>query len=70
VKGDCYVGIGGIVDHHCLINFLFFDDIGGIVDNLCLMNFLLFYVNNSSNINKVKESFNRDGKKFYQYQQT
>ena len=27
-------------------------------------------VNNSSNINKLKESFNRDGKKFYQYQQT
>ena len=24
-------------------------------------------VNNSSNINKLKESFNRDGKKFYQY---
>ena len=27
-------------------------------------------VNNSSNINKSKESFNSDGQQFYQYQQT
>ena len=27
-------------------------------------------VNNSSNINKPKESFSSDGRKFYQYQQT
>ena len=27
-------------------------------------------VNNSSNINKPKESFNSDGQQFYQYQQT
>ena len=31
--------------------------------------FLTVMVNNSSNINKTKESFSRDGHQFYQYQQ-
>ena len=31
---------------------------------------LTVMVNNSSNINKPKESFSSDGRKFYQYQQT
>jgi hypothetical protein len=47
-----------------------FVDIGGIVDHHCL-NFLLFsvMVNNSTNINKTKESLNSDGQQFHQYQQ-
>jgi hypothetical protein len=39
-----------------------FVDIGGIVDHR--------WVNNSSNINKPKESLNSDSQQFLQYQQT
>jgi hypothetical protein len=51
----CFVDIGRIVDHHYL-NFL--------------LVFLTVMVNNSSNINKPKESLNSDGQQFLQYQQT
>jgi hypothetical protein len=52
--------------------FFWFVDIGGIVDHHCL-NFLLFLtvmVNNSTNINKTKESLNSGCQQFLQYQQT
>jgi hypothetical protein len=35
----CFLGIGGIVDHHCLEVIVCFVGIGGIVDHHCL-NFL------------------------------
>jgi hypothetical protein len=43
--------------------FFWFVDIGGIVVKTVM-------VNNSSNINKPKESLNSDGQQFLQYQQT
>jgi hypothetical protein len=41
-----------------------FVDIGGIDNHPCLN-----FVNNSTNINKTKQSLNRDGYQFHQYQQ-
>jgi hypothetical protein len=32
----CFVDIGGIVDHHCLVVIVCFVDIGGIDDHHCL----------------------------------
>jgi hypothetical protein len=43
--------------------FFCFVDIGGIVDQHCL------HFNNSTNINKTKESVNSAGQQFHQYQQ-
>jgi hypothetical protein len=48
--------------------FFWFVDIGGIVDHR-LKKVLTVMVNNSSNINKPKESFNSDVLQFLQYQQ-
>jgi hypothetical protein len=56
-----FVDIGGIVVHHCS-NFL------PISTNQKKV--LTVMVNNFTNINKPKESFNSDGQQFYQYQQT
>ena len=33
---NCFVDIGGNVDHHCLELIVCFVDIGGIVDHHCL----------------------------------
>jgi hypothetical protein len=48
--------------------FFCFVDIDGIVGLQCL-SVLLFCCNNSTNINKTKESLNIDGQQFHQYQQ-
>jgi hypothetical protein len=47
--------------------FFWFVDIGGIKTNNHLYTVM---VNNSTNINKAKESLNSDGRQSYQYQQT
>jgi hypothetical protein len=45
----CFVNIGGIVDHHCNKK----------------KKVKTVMVNNSTNINKTKESLNIDGQQFY-----
>jgi hypothetical protein len=54
----CFDDIKGIVDHHCS-KFLFTNQ----------KKVLAVMVDNSTNINKPKESLNSDGQQFYQYQQ-
>jgi hypothetical protein len=52
-----------------LQTFFWFVDIGVICDHNKKKVFTVM-VNNSTNINKQKESFSSDGRQFYQYQKT
>jgi hypothetical protein len=79
----CFVDIGGIVDHHCSNFLLVCWYWRNCWPSLLKLYFGLFVlvelyqkkvwtvmVNNSTNINKTKESFNSDGRQFLQYQQS
>jgi hypothetical protein len=66
-----FVDIGRIVDHLCLINFLLFQWWSKILPiSTNQKKVWTVMVNNSSNINKQKQSFSSVGRQFYQYQQT
>jgi hypothetical protein len=66
----CFVDIGGIVGHHCLNFLLFCWYWWNYWPSLLKLSFvLLLLANNSTNINKTKESFNIDGQQFHQYEQ-
>jgi hypothetical protein len=68
----CFVDIGRIVDHHCLHSLLICWYWRNGWPSLLKLSFCLsiLMTNNSTNINKTKESLsNRDSQQFLEYQQ-
>jgi hypothetical protein len=68
-----FVDIGGIVDHHCsnfpLVCWYWRNCRPSLLKLSFVLKVWTVMVNNSSNINKPKESLNSDGQQFLQYQQ-